>query len=65
MVSGWTSLQTVFALGAYMFGGPDAFPFKLSKSIEGTVYLTIAFWDMVYLPYSSVFGVSVVTAITR
>lgn len=49
MVSGWTSLQTVFALGAYMFGGPDAFPFKLSKSIEGTVYLTIAFWDMVYL----------------
>lgn len=49
ILSSWTSAQQILALGGYMFGGPKAFPFKLSNSIAGTVYLAIGFWDVLYL----------------
>lgn len=49
IISIWTAGQQIFALGAYMFGGPKAFPFMLSNSIAGTVYVAIGFWDLLYL----------------
>ncbi len=49
IMSAWASGQQILALGGFMFGGPTAFPFKLSNSVAGTVYVAIGFWQFLYL----------------